>query len=170
MSIIGDEKRFAVEFALDDEPAGEWLNGAIHLWVGGVAVGRLPSTELRSLRDYIVRFDKIVSGFGRRRHSGLFAEPIATAVALLDGALFVGADSTLEQRSIEEQWGLLLLGLGFADGHVYLIEDGEMARLLVSQTRSSHEYRLPAAEVYGVFAKARDELERLRQRALTHDD
>jgi hypothetical protein len=165
MIIVGDKSRFAIEYELDPEPAGEWLNGSIKLWLGGRAVGEAPPTELRSLRDYLFMFEYIVSGEGRRSNVALFVEPFERAVRLLDDSLFTGDDHELEQRATEEQWGLLLLELGFPSGHVYAVESGDEVRLLVSERGvASGEIRLPKREVYDVFNTARDQLETLRAR------
>ncbi len=165
MTLIGDKSRFAIEYELDPNPAGGWLNGSIKLWIGGRAVGEAPSTELRSLRDYIIRFERIVSGEGRRSNAALFVEPSERAVRLLDDALFTGDDPVLEEKATDEQWGLLLMELGFPAGHVYAIEAGDEVRLLVSESGvASGEIRLPKREVYDLLTEARDQLETLRAR------
>lgn len=165
MTLVGDPSRFAIEYELDPEPAGKWLNGSITLWIGGRAIGEAPRTELRSLRDYLFMFDYVASGEGRRENAALFAQPLERTLKLLDEALFTGDDPALEQKATDDQWGLLLLDLGFPGAHVYAIESGHEVRLLVSERgTASAEIRLPKREVYGVFATARDDLESLRAR------
>jgi hypothetical protein len=165
MTLIGDKTRFAIEYELDPDPAGVWLNGSIKLWIGNRAVGELPSTELRSLRDYIYMFEHVVSGDGRRSNPTLFAEPMERVVSLLDDALFVGTDAALDAKAEDEQWGLLTFDLGFPADQVYAIESGDEIRLLVSGKGGPSELRLPKREVYDAFTTARDQLEDLRRRA-----
>ena len=161
MTVKGDKARFAIEYALDANPHGVWLNGTIAIWVDSQRV----AAQEGSLRDYLHILEGIATLRGRCANPRLFSEPRDKAIALLDAALFSGDDGELDALAEREQWGLLFIDLGIAGWKFYAIESEDLSRLrlLAVGPEQSLEVVVPAEEAFDVFRAASGGLRELAE-------
>jgi len=157
MPVVGNDQRFAVEYVLDNEYGGEWLFGRVCFRIAGERVGDFLLGT--SLRDFLFQIEQGRRDHGRRRSRRFESMAAREVVGLLEGALFGGLDTDLEDVAMEEQWARhrITPELDVFDGwRVYLVETEAIGRLLYGEAerREIHEFTVLPGECDKVLDEA----------------
>jgi len=165
-TIHGDASRFAVQWELNDDPAGHYLLGKMCFWVGNKRVGNY---ELgTALSDVLVNLTYLVGDCGNRRadqHCHLTSED---TFSLLQRGLF-DPEPSLSHVVEEGSWARFNISLPvdiFDGWRLYLIDCELRSRLLVGHwSEESDEFvflmegSLPIGEFDRVIIEFQRELE-----------
>jgi hypothetical protein len=142
MAIVGDSRRFAVEYELGAKHEGAWMFGKVCFRIGGELIGDF---ELRtSLRDFLFQIEQGRRDHGQRRNKRFESMYAKEIVELLEGALFGGGGEVGERLAIQEQWARHKIAPEvdvFDRWRIYLVESETNARLLYGRTEPGSEVR-----------------------------
>lgn len=132
--IIGNKKRFAIEFELDENYGGIWLFGRICYWIDGKCIGDYDLGT--SLRDVLFLMKNIVRDNGTRGHNNLFDLDANKLYNVLNNALYGCEESEYEKISTEENWVRFDICIRvdvFDECKIYLIEKNDKAKLIIKK-------------------------------------
>lgn len=134
--IVGDRKRFAIEYELDNEYGGAWLFGKICYWVFDRCIGNYDLGT--SLRDVLFQMTLIIKDSGKRMNDDLFALKANDLYRRLNEALYgtKAESSKYDQLAIEQTWARfdVTMPVDVFDGcKIFLIENQEKSRLIIKQ-------------------------------------
>ena len=168
---IGDPSRFATQFEVNVESAGEWLFGKFCYWISGHRVGRYD--EGTSLRDVLFQLPTILRDRDRTAPTSLFALPAEVLLQRLRGALYGRGNAEYDAQAMQEQWARfdLKLPVDILDRCVvFLVESPPLARIVFTTDydRPVQEATLRAREVDEVLMSTYKELDGLYTQALEH--
>lgn len=134
--IIGDSSRFAVEFELDEDPGGDWLNGQICFWICGQMIGDYESGT--SLRDFLFPLERIHCDRGKRSEDYLMSLDTDALADMLYTSMYRCCEGDyLFQKAIDDEWAChaILPHVDVLDDwSVFLVENQEIARCVVYST------------------------------------
>jgi hypothetical protein len=160
MSVIGDPSRFSVEYALAANPGGAWMYGHCCYWCDGKRVGDYDSGT--SLRDILFQLDELAKH--EPRINPRFNEmPAPSVFRTIDAALFGSIELSVAQVAEDEQWSnhQTLPSVDVFDSWKdFLVEDKQIARLLLSQDPFADAREITLALIASIFLRHLD----LRQR------
>ena len=131
--LVGDPKRFAIQFELDEPLVEDWLFGRFCFFAGGTAVGDW--SVRASLATGRAMLQTLLSRKGKRSADRLMTIPATVAFSEIEAALFeddsrsdeaVEKDSAFYSRFIAIPTGFDV----FDEWMAFLIEDDVRARLL----------------------------------------
>jgi hypothetical protein len=158
--IVGNQGRFAIEFALDSEAQADvaraaWLFGRIRWWCGGEPVGRYDGDT--TLRDFATIARELLVYEGQRIETNMMRAPIHEVFRTLELALYEDHGQS-DKRVAEDERNFRRFAVAptmdvFDDWYVFLIEGGSIARLVWQRVAEAepHECALDAGEFDGVL-------------------
>lgn len=167
--IVGDIRRFAVEFDLDanriDDPTdAEWLFGRLRWWCGEVAVGRFEfDTTLRDLENEAQRVRRYED---QRQNLHLMSIPAQEAAQTVIDALFVdhgqSEDELVSDEAKYRRYIVRPMVEEFDAWDIFLFENERTGRLVwrPGDQEEFHEVHLNAGEVDRVLGEFVNELRR----------
>lgn len=160
--MFGNPERFGIQYVLTEGSSGILMYGKISYWICGRRVGRIDITT--SLLDVLNYWDSFSRDAGHRTHPWL----MSLDTRLLARTLYCGlyghgchVDEDYLDRAMEEQWArfdIIPIVEAFTDQHIFLIEDDQIARVIVyeydSEDGSSYECQLRSGEFDEVLKAA----------------
>lgn len=135
--IIGDKRRFAIEFELDasklaDRDLAVWLYGRIRWWCGGDAIGRYESDA--TIRDVATEAARFLAFEGQRGDEYLLSAPSLEVLRTIVRALYEDHGQSDEQvEADDERYRRFLVKpqLDVFDAwDIFLVEGEKAARLI----------------------------------------
>lgn len=135
--MIGDKRRFAIEFELDeakqrDPQLAPWLYGRVCWWAGNEAIGRYESDT--TIRDLLIEAERFLANEGRRVDEHLAALSRSEVLHEISNALFDDHGQSSEQvEADEERYRPFFVKPDvdvFDTWDVFLVEGRQNARLI----------------------------------------